>query len=83
MTIAVNYARHDKLGDYVFLAPGEKPDPAWLTHEWAWHTLPSPWARQIGETYESACVRSQHGTRSCGRCRAELAGKAIARRDAR
>jgi len=53
VTIAVNYARHDR-GHYVFLAPGEKPEPAWLEPSWAWHERPTPYARKIGETRSEA-----------------------------
>lgn len=58
---AVNYARNDRLGRYVFLAEGEKPDPQWLEPDWAWHDPPTPKARKIGETFHCVIERRLRG----------------------
>lgn len=80
---AVNYARHAH-GHYVFLAAGERPDPAWLHPNWAWWEEPAgEFARKIGDTLDSACMRTEHGTRSCSRCRAQIEGRRLADIDKR
>jgi hypothetical protein len=75
MTGAVNYARHLGSGHYVFLALGERPDPAWVTDQWSWWKQPrGTWVREIGETPEMACGRTAHELEICSSCRATQAG---------
>lgn len=76
MSGAVNYARHE-LGHYVFLAMGERPDPAWLGPAWVWWKEPRGTStREIGETPEMACGRTAHRVTLCSSCRARAAGLA-------